>query len=29
MVNRIREEVFKKHGYIDVLQLLDDVREGR
>jgi hypothetical protein len=27
--NRIREEIFRKHGYIDVLELLDEVREGR
>ena len=27
--NRVREEIFKKHGYIDVLELLDEVREGR
>jgi len=27
--NRIREEIFSKHGYINVLELLDEVREGR
>jgi hypothetical protein len=27
--NRIREEIFKKRGYINVLELLDEVREGR
>ena len=26
---RLREEIFKKHGYINVLELLDEVREGR